>query len=394
MKMLYDVFGKKLYGQKYERLFKDIMIIIVLYVGIGSTDYNIKIAPFILYLISGVFTFGVMLTALNSKDIVEHFKNMLMMPFSDKKLVFSYVLALGSYTLLTKTMIVWALIFAVGKFEIKTIICGILAGICSVLMCSVFYAYRKLRILFIIWSGLLIGSIFGFREMFGVVNAYVMMMIFGVSSLILIIILANTDGYVFYDRGIENITAKKEVKSHKYNLIWTYFYRYLFAHKNYLINTVIMWIVAAFIPFVMPQMFDKPGFEKYIMYMGLGITTLNTPLCILVSCDCDLDRGIKSLPGGIKRFFLPYGLFLFVNICVTYLIYLTFWQIKSGMVDVKIIIIAVIIAALSATLSVIMELFFPIRKWKIESDLWHHPRKYVVPVVVIFIASALGTLIG
>lgn len=48
---------------------------------------------------------------------------------------------------------------------------------------------------------------------------------------------------------------------------------------------------------------------------------------------------------------------------------------------------AVFFALQSAMLSVLLEWFYPIRDWKIESDLWHHPRKYVVPVVVVMLAG-------
>lgn len=53
----------------------------------------------------------------------------------------------------------------------------------------------------------------------------------------------------------------------------------------------------------------------------------------------------------------------------------------------KEIITAALIALQSAILSVLLEWIHPIRNWKIESDLWHHPRKYVVPVVVVMLAG-------
>jgi len=49
---------------------------------------------------------------------------------------------------------------------------------------------------------------------------------------------------------------------------------------------------------------------------------------------------------------------------------------------------AVFFALQSAVLSVMLEWFYPIRDWKIESDLWHHPRKYMVPAVMLLLAGA------
>ncbi len=51
---------------------------------------------------------------------------------------------------------------------------------------------------------------------------------------------------------------------------------------------------------------------------------------------------------------------------------------------------AVLIALQSAILSVLQEWIHPIRNWKIESDLWHHPRKYVVPLIMLLIAGFIS----
>ena len=68
-------------------------------------------------------------------------------------------------------------------------------------------------------------------------------------------------------------------------------------------------------------------------------------------------------------------------------IFLCSWQIQNGGITVLMIAGAVFFALQSAVLSVLLEWFYPIRGWKIESDLWHHPRKYVVPVVMLLLAG-------
>ena len=50
-------------------------------------------------------------------------------------------------------------------------------------------------------------------------------------------------------------------------------------------------------------------------------------------------------------------------------------------------------ALLSAIGSVLLEWFCPLRNWKIESDLWHHPRKYVVPGIMMLLAGVVGVLL-
>ena len=32
---------------------------------------------------------------------------------------------------------------------------------------------------------------------------------------------------------------------------------------------------------------------------------------------------------------------------------------------------------------VLLEWYFPFKNWHVESDLWHHPRKYIMPSILI-----------
>ena len=45
----------------------------------------------------------------------------------------------------------------------------------------------------------------------------------------------------------------------------------------------------------------------------------------------------------------------------------------------------------SALLLTALEWKFPLTKWKIESDLYHHPRKYCVPVIMLLCAVLVST---
>ena len=71
-------------------------------------------------------------------------------------------------------------------------------------------------------------------------------------------------------------------------------------------------------------------------------------------------------------------------------IYLCSWQIINGGAGFVHVITLLLFALQSAVLSAILEWKFPIRDWKTESDLWHHPRKYLVPVMMLMIALAVS----
>ena len=124
--------------------------------------------------------------------------------------------------------------------------------------------------------------------------------------------------------------------------------------------------------------------------VGFAVLSLNTPICILLSCDRDLEQAVRFLPGQKRRFCIPYCLFIFLCNMAADAIFLISWQIQSGGVTAFMAAQAVFFALQSAVLSVLLEWFYPIRGWKIESDLWHHPRKYIVPAVMLLLAGAVS----
>ena len=126
-----------------------------------------------------------------------------------------------------------------------------------------------------------------------------------------------------------------------------------------------------------------------VVPVGFAILSLNTPICILLSCDCDLEQAVRFLPGQKGCFCIPYCLFIVLCNMAADVIFLCSWQIQNGGITVLMIAGAVFFALQSAVLSVLLEWLYPIRGWKIESDLWHHPRKYVVPVIMLLLAGGV-----
>ena len=125
--------------------------------------------------------------------------------------------------------------------------------------------------------------------------------------------------------------------------------------------------------------------------IGLAILCLNTPICTLLSCDPDLGQAIRMLPGQAGRFYRKYCLFIFAVNSIVASIYLCSWQIVNGGLNFVHVGTLLIFALQSAILSVMLEWKHPIRDWKTESDLWHHPRKYLVPLIMLLVAAFVGT---
>ena len=129
-----------------------------------------------------------------------------------------------------------------------------------------------------------------------------------------------------------------------------------------------------------------------VIPVGFAILSLNTPICILLSCDPALEQAVRFLPGQKRAFCIPYCLFIFLCNMAADTVFLCSLQIQIGGVAGTMILEAVFFALQSAVGSVMLEWFCPIRGWKIENDVWHHPRKYIVPAAMLLIAVAAGTI--
>jgi len=384
MKMTGKAFAKKLFGAKYERLPRTLFMDVIVFWGLYIAGFQVQIASFVRVLMISAFTAGVMWQALSSKDNAAELQHMLMLPHRRREFVFSYVGVLGAYTVLTKTGLLLAALLAVSVWKPVEIMGMVICMIHAVLMAAAVYDLRKYWYAGGLWTAGIVTAILllGSRTWF--------CLLLLVNSLFAILILWRADGYAFYQweskKHPPGIPLCQGLPQRKRASLLRYFFRYLSCHKNYLLNTAVMWCVALVLPYFLREM---AGLS--VVPVGFAILSLNTPICILLSCDPDLEQAVRFLPRQKGCFCIPYCLFIFLCNMAADIIFLCSWQIQNGSVTAQMIAGAVFFALQSAVLSVLLEWFYPIRGWKIESDLWHHPRKYVVPVVMLLLAGAVSS---
>ena len=369
-------FARKLFGADYKRLPRTLFIDIIIFQGLYITGFQVQTAPSVRNLMISAFTAGVMWQALSSKDNADEMRHMLMLPIRRLEFVFSYVAVLGAYTVLTKTGLLFAVLLAVSACKPVEIPGMIVCMIHAVLMAAAVWSPGKYWYVKDIWAAataiviLLSG------------NSPWLMPLLAVNGILAVLLLWQTDGYDFYQ--LEG-NKSHVVKHQKTASLWRYFFRYLGSHKNYLLNMSVMWCAALALPYFL----GKTAGMSFIP-AGFAILSLNTPICILLSCDHDLEQAVRFLPRQKKAFCIPYCLFIFLCNMAANVIFLCSWQVQNGGVTALLFAGAVFFALQSAVLSVLLEWFYPIRDWKIESDLWHHPRKYMVPVVMLLLAGAVS----
>ena len=378
MKNTIKALSKQFFGAKYESARKSLLAAVILFIAVYAAEFRVEIAPFILYLTSTFFTAGIMWQLLTGRRHMEAMLGMFMLPFDNRSFVFSYVLVLGAHTLITKTLLIWALFFVVASWSAGEITLAVLCGCmaCVVTAAGYLMCRKGHAMLAILWAACILAAILLARRW------AVVLAVTTASLAAAVLYLAFADAYGFYSASV----AKRIVR-HKGRAgsVFVYLTRYLMANKSYLINTVGLCAIACFLPLLFGEFQGL-----YVFPIGLAILCLNTPICTLLSCDPDLEQAVRVLPEQSGRFCRRYCLFIFIVNGIISSIYLCSWQIINGGAGFAHVITLLLFALQSAIFSVILEWRHPIRGWKTESDLWHHPRKYIVPLIMLLLAALVG----
>ena len=69
--------------------------------------------------------------------------------------------------------------------------------------------------------------------------------------------------------------------------------------------------------------------------------------------------------------------------------FLLSWALFLGGVTLTDVLLAVLLSLQGALFSAWLEWHYPLRGWHVEADLWHHPRKYIAPAILLLLAVIL-----
>lgn len=333
----YQIFARRLLGVRRERMVRGILLCAVLYGSLWTAGVRVAVAPPVKYLMVLAVTGGTMWKALLSRDLEADLRHLSALPVGEESLAGAFTLALGTYVFFLRTGPLLAVLSAVCPWKKgEPSVCA-LCVFCGVLVpAGLLFLPRKHKGACILCPE---ASRAGERHLTG--------------------------------------TSSPSIQR--------YLLRYLLVHRNYLVNTAALMGVALALPYFLGMLE-----AKIALPMGFALLSLNTPLQILLSCDPSLERMIRMLPGQEKAFFLPYGMLLFGSGLILNHVYLISWTFQKGGVSGSMVLLALWYALQSAVGAVFLECRFPIRGFRVESDLWHHPRKYVIPGVLLLEAMLLA----
>ena len=116
MMPLCKAIAKQLLGARYEGAVRALAAAGVLYLAVRAAGWQVTVAPAVLCLSTVWYTAGVLLQQLQGRRLQDTVVSLLAMPCR-QRLAPVYTLTVGGCTLLTRTLPVWALFAAVGRWQ-------------------------------------------------------------------------------------------------------------------------------------------------------------------------------------------------------------------------------------------------------------------------------------
>ncbi|MGT2939656.1 hypothetical protein ACVR1N_08385 [Streptococcus constellatus subsp. pharyngis] len=154
-----------------------------------------------------------------------------------------------------------------------------------------------------------------------------------------------------------------------------YFLKFFLAENVYIINTIGIVIMIIVITLLSPRKLSIP--------LSCAVGTINTPLLTIFSTEDELKNIAKFLPTKFRSLNKDYIFLIGVYFC---LIQCLIMVLNFNVSTVKFVVELFIITTLEVFLSYLLEKKFPITNKKTIMEVWKNPRKYILTVIIFFVA--------
>lgn len=317
-------------------------------------------------------TMAVMITStaylIHTYSLYEKVKNYISLPISNSRLLLGFVFSLILVSLLERISFLLIIVLISNNNLLINIPLVIIVSILSILInvwiLILINKKRKLEwvlVVAVLLSYILI-SYFNFSIF---INIAVMLLCYVIS---LIGILKEDSLYIA-------INGNKSALVTRFKYGGNYFFKVLMNEKIYIINTLMLLVLIVFLSAIQMDNF-------IVSSMVWAIGAVNTPVLTMLSSDPHLRRQAKMLSTkqqGIwsmyKRFVSIYfllinGFILMLNIVL-----------KNNDILINTCIF-VVLSVIEPIIAFVLEDKFSLTNWQTKQELWKHPRKYVLPLIV------------
>ncbi|WP_158521254.1 hypothetical protein [Finegoldia magna] len=337
--------------------------------GFLSVSININFLYFIfLALLSTTYFFVKSFS--NSDNILLYYA----LPFSRQKINIGFLSALIIDTIIRKMSIIFIFLFLMKSnvynycfiFIIGLIVCNM------ALVCNSTNILKSEKTIFVIVSLLIIASIYFLDKNFGLELISIAIL------LIEAIIYCLISYFVLFKKIIVNSNDSNVIGNAN---ISNYFLKFIFAEKIYWVNTLAILSMMILVSLLMPKPINIP--------LALAVATINSPLLTIFSTEKGLKYYAKMLPSKFVNLSSEYLKVLSIYFAIANLLVLA---VNYKDLSIKLVTLIIIACLIDIIGSFILENKFNIQNQKTNMDIWKHPRKYILSIIV-FIVSFIGFVI-
>lgn len=337
--------------------------------GFLSVSININFLYFIfLALLSTTYFFVKSFS--NSDNILLYYA----LPFSREKINIGFLSALIVDTIIRKMLIIFTFLFLMKSnvynycfiFIISLIVCNM------ALVCNSTNILKSEKTIFAIVSLLIIASIYFLDKNFGL--ELISIAIFLIEAIIYCLI----SYFVLFKKIIVNSNDSNVIGNAN---ISNYFLKFIFAEKIYWVNTLAILSMMILVSLLMPKPINIP--------LALAVATINSPLLTIFSTEKGLKYYAKMLPSKFVSLSSEYLKVLSIYFAIANLLVLA---VNYKDLSIKLVTLIIIACLIDIIGSFILENKFNIQNQKTNMDIWKHPRKYILSIIV-FIVSFIGFVI-
>ncbi|WP_251861389.1 hypothetical protein [Clostridium sp. Marseille-Q2269] len=313
---------------------------------------------------------------IHTYSLFEKVKNYISLPINKKRFLLSFTFSLIIISLLERIsfIIVIAFLYVYNPLEnifliISTVILCIEIDVWILLLLN-----RKRKVQWIPLIFLLLCIILSFILHISILNKFLILYLCIVISLISILKKNSLD--IAIRRNNRNILGKLRYSKN-------YFLKVFINEKIYLINTFMLIAIVCFLTLI-----SKSNYIIWCLTWSIG--AINTPILTMLSGDLYIRKQANMLPNDSTSIWNMYKKFLgSYFLCGNILIFIL--NIFTGsMPFILNIITFILLSIIEPIIGYLLELKIPLLNWKTKQQLWKHPRKYILPLIIFLLTSLIG----
>lgn len=329
-----------------------------------------------------IFTFGTIYTTwqtIQSYVVFDRFKSYIQLPIPQKSIFPLFILALYYVNVIERMLLTTIFAWKVGLSVYQITLDYYLFS--AVIIEVVLYAYLlknkkkygQLLLLLFLFSGFILSAVIIDKSVFKLA-------VYSIGIIAFI--------FLIQRYGFSDILSSNEQYQTKVTRKENYFFEIFTSNRVYTVNALFVPVLIIF------MLVNAPAVSPFMLLPILStIGGINTPLTSMVSADGDLRKQVAMLPSKITTIKMYFS-FLFIYFAIMNLIIHSLFYLIVKENILFLMIFSLVATLYEAFFFVFIEFKFPITNWKITSDIWKHPRKYISLVVLFFSMTIIFVILN